>query len=360
MSGPERQAVAGQPLGTAAPAKVAAAPEARAATRRGGSLGWANLLVLLGIVLAVAWWVDLREVGRALLVLTPNVLAIALILATVDRFVMAYKWRQLVLASDVPLKYLTALRIHYQAAASGRVVPAPLAADILRAWLTSQARVPEGVAVSSIVIEKLVGLLVSIFVALLGLTYLTGRLAPQVNQGALFALLGLALCAAWGGLALLLFSSAHRLGARLHRRWLLKGALSRRVGRLASKISSALLHYRTCHRALLFNGLLGLGEYALQLTKLLVLAIGLGVGLPPLTFVAVASVMLFVRRVSGTMESWGLGEGSAVVVLVLLGVEADQAVALLLANFAISTVAVLPGAVLFYTHPVHMPATRAR
>jgi uncharacterized protein (TIRG00374 family) len=197
-------------------------------------------------------------------------------------------------------------------------------------------------------------------VALLGLLYLTGRLPPQVNQGALFVLLGLAFCAGVAALALVLLASVHGLGARLSRRWLRFGPLSRRLLKSLGRISAAFLRYRARRRALLANGLLGIGEYALQLAKLLVLAVGVGIGLPALTFIAVASVMLFVRRLSGTMESWGLGEGSAVLVFVLLGVEAELAVALLVANFAISTVAVLPGALLFYTHPASQSSPQPR
>jgi glycosyltransferase 2 family protein len=327
--------------------------------RRRGWLRWFNLLVVVGILAALAWWVDLREVGGALLSLTPGVLVIALLLATADRFLMTWKWRQLVLAGAAPLRFLTALRIHYQAAASGRVVPTPLAADMLRAWLASQARVPDGVVVSSIVLERLVGLLVSFLAAFLGLAYLTGRLPEEVDQRLLFALLGLGLLAGLGGLALLLLSSAHGLGARLYRRWSGSTAIAQRLGRFMHKVSAALLHYRSRRGALLINGLLGVVEYALQLAKWLVLGAGLGIGLPAMTFMAIIALMLVVRRISGNMDSWGLGEGSAAVVLVLLGVDAELAIALLLANFAVGTVAVLPGAVLFYTHPVSLPAGRA-
>lgn len=319
---------------------------------------WLRLLLPLLLLLAIAWLVDLDAIAGALLSLSPVVLIAALLLATLDRFLMAFKWRQLLRAGGGRLRFLTTLRIYYQASASGRVIPFPLGAEVLRAYLAARERVGEGLVASSIVIERLVALLASAVLALVGLFYLTGRLPADVDQAWFYALVGFGLVVILAILFLVLASPEHGMGRRAFARFVESGILPRRVSSLLRETSGSLLRYRGRRRALTVHGVLAALEQFLQYAKLGVLGYGVGITIPIVPFVAMIALTLFVRRVAGSIEQWGVGEGSAVLSLVVLGIEPGLAVAMLVANFAVSTIALLPGVVLFYTHPLPIPKRR--
>ena len=112
--------------------------------------------------------------------------------------------------------------------------------------------------------------------------------------------------------------------------------------------SASLLAYRSHPGRLGINLLLAVGEQCLQFAKFFVLGRALGIAIPTLPFCAGIAVVMFARRVTGYLESLGLSEGVSVLLFTVLGVGKDTAVALALANYAVTTVAMLPGAYLLY------------
>ena len=321
-------------------------PDADAGKKR-----WWHVGIAIAVLAGIAYWVDLESVVNALLSLPGSVLLAALALATCDRFLMAYKWRHLVLAGGARLSFRSALRIYYQAVASGRVVPAALGGDVVRAYFASLAGVPGGLAISALVLEKLIALVASVTLAVVGLFYLGSRLPGDVDRFVILAVAGTALLAGLGAVALALFAPAHKAGRLVLLRLMARWPLLRPLERILGKVSRSLLEYRDKFGVLLQNGLLTIVEHGLQLVKLGLIAAGLGIAMDSLALYAILAVALSVRRLTGILENWGLGEGSAILILVLFGVRSDLAVALFVANFAVSTVAILPGAVLFFTHP---------
>lgn len=317
---------------------------------------WLNLLVPVAIIAAVVLWVDVGAVLTAFISLPAGVLVLALLLATLDRIAMALKWWQLVRAGGGILGALDAVRIQYQAAAAGRALPSALGADVIRAYLAARRRLPHGIVLASIAVEKLIAMLSSVIFAAAALLYFAGRLPPGVSGRTISLLLLGVLAVTATGLALLLLAPAHRAGARIVRALPARGFVTARVQTLLRKVSAALLIYRSRPVGLVVNLLLAMGEHLLQFAKLLVIARGLGIAVPLIPFFAIMAVALFVRRVAGYFDSWGLGEGAAVLTFALLGIAPEQAVALFLANFAVTTVALIPGAVFFVSHPVRFGA----
>jgi len=311
-----------------------------------------HLLIVAGLLTALISFVDLPSVGSVLAGVSKTSIALALIVATLDRILMTYKWRQLLAALDTKLRFITALRIHYQSLVSGRIIPAPLGADVLRVYLTTRVGIAYEAVISSIIIEKLVAMLASVVIAIGGLLLLSGHFPQGARSNVFLVIAAASFVTGVGVFAILLMTRAHRLGATFLD-WLdTRDILPKRFGRLLRKISSSLLLFRNRAMALGINGVLALIEHCTQVVKLVILSIGLGLSMPVLTIGAIAAIALFVRRIGGFVEAWGLGEGSAVVTLVLLGINAELAVALLIANFAVSTIAVAPGVIFYYTHPI--------
>jgi hypothetical protein len=65
---------------------------------------WLKLVILVAIVLALVYVVDLRLVAEAIASIPLWALGAGLLLASADRFMMGFKWRQLITAAGGRLR----------------------------------------------------------------------------------------------------------------------------------------------------------------------------------------------------------------------------------------------------------------
>jgi uncharacterized protein (TIRG00374 family) len=303
---------------------------------------WLKLVMLVLIVLALIFVVDLRSVFAAVVGIPLWALLAGLLLASADRFMMGIKWRQLIRAAGGKIGILKAVSIYYQTGISSRLIPIPVGSELLRAHLAIREGVPNGLVFGSMAMEKILAWLSSSVLGLLSLLFLLAEF--QGNTRNLFmATILVAVAMGVGVLGLSLYRPAHKLGGRLLQNW-----MPAKIFGLLRKVSGAVLVYRKQPRALAVNLVLALGEQLLQFTKFFILGRALGVELPFLTFFAIISLTIVVRRVTSYVEGWGVGEASTVIMLALLGVDRDIAVALSFVNYAVTVVASLPGAYLLY------------
>lgn len=306
------------------------------------------------VVGGVVFFVDLDEVLQSIISIPRPVLAAALGLATADRIFMGYKWRQLILAVGGRLRLGRTISAYYQSAASGRIIPVPFGSDALRAHLVCAAGVPVGIVFGSMAMEKLLAFLGTSFLGLAGLIYLLTGLENEI-QGLLlcYSLLSLAL----GSLVLWIFLSvpAHQVGGRLSRLFL----PPKYIDPLRT-ISQSILDYQKKPRIICINMLLVFVEHGLQLSNLYILGRALSIELPLGIFLAILSLTMFVRRIMGHIEGFGLGEVASVFVLVVSGVQRETAVTLILMNYAVTFAAVVPGMYLLYRSGIRLVSIRKR
>jgi hypothetical protein len=287
-----------------------------------------------------------RAIAHAIVSIPPAYLAIALGIATLDRFMMGYKWRQLILAADAKIGFGTAVSAYYQSGISSRLFPVPMASDLLRAHIAHRAGLPLEQAFSSIALEKLTAWAACTLLAIGGMAYLFS----DANPGG-FDILGPAFASVvvleLAVMLLFFYQPVHRITEKLAMKYLPAG-----LYHSIQKFSKSLLAYRDRPKALFVNLMLAVGEQFLQATKFIVLALALGAGVPIARFLAAIVLMLTVRRILGYFESWGLAETGTVVMLTLLGIDETTAVALIFLNFAVTTSASLPGIYLIYRNGI--------
>lgn len=307
-----------------------------------GRRGWINYAVLAVVLLALVVMVDLRSLAQAILSIPPAIMLLALIIATLDRWMMGYKWRQLILALDGKISLGSAVGAYYQSGISSRLLPIPMAADLLRAQIVGQVGLSPAVILSSITLEKMMAWLASTLLAVAGMVYLFVYLDLAVVN-LLWLLLAASIGAGVVTIFLLLHRPAHEWGERLVER-----ALPGKFARAFHKLSQALLTYRNRPRALMINLLLAFGEQVIQILKFIVLGRALGIEAPFMALLATVVLMLTVRRMLNYVESWGIAETGTVVILTLMGIDETTAVALIFLNFVVTTVASLPGIYLMY------------
>jgi uncharacterized membrane protein YbhN (UPF0104 family) len=233
-----------------------------------------------------------------------------------------------------------AVSIYYQTSFADHVFPNLVTSEALRVYLACMRGIPAPLLLGSMAIERMIGALAAIALAGAGLLVVAAQLEPQmrgvfIDIIVVATLIGaLAIVAAW-------WTPLHRLAGRALRRW-----IPPKVFSLFGKLSLTLVAYRAQPAALAANLLMAVGENLLTILTFYVVGRALGVRLPLVPFFAVIAVTSLVRRVAMYIEGRGLGEGSAIVMFTLLGVQKDAAVALTFAHYAVWLVASLPGAYL--------------
>ena len=309
-----------------------------------GRKRWITYAVLVVILLALVFVLDVRSLALAVVSIPPAFLAMVLGIASLDRLMMGYKWRHLILTIGGNISLGSAVSAYYQSGFSSRLLPIPMASDLLRIHIVRQAGLPLELIVSSIVLEKLLAYLASTFLAIIGLVYLFPLISLEQD---ILSLLGLAIVLIIAlvalGFILTLYSPTHRLAGKYVTRF-----LPEILNRLLHKYSRSILSYRDHPGALLINLILAFVEQLIQIAKFLVLARAIGIELPIMFLFFTIALMLVVRRILNYFESWGLAEAGSVVILSLLGIDETMAVALIFLNFVTTTVAMLPGVYLMY------------
>ncbi len=298
--------------------------------------------VVIAIVVATTLvFVDPREVGGALRVLPVTSMVLAVVVLSLDRFMMGLKWRQLVQSTGTPMRLIDAVSIYYQSKFATLVFPATFGGEVLRGFLGNRAGIPGHVVVASMVIERVIAALSSLMFAAIGFLYLSNlpsyaRFERTVVILVLAGTVGLALIA-----VLALHRPSHRLIGRALRGWV-PGQLLR----LLDRLSVTAVRFKHEPGVLFTNLMLTLIEHFLQMLALYILANGLGVQLPMPHFMAATSIIMLVRRGAGILEGWGIAEGGVVMLYTLFGLTASRSAALAVALWATSVLACLPGAYL--------------
>jgi len=297
-----------------------------------------RVIVILAALVAFWHWVDWARVWTALASMSPFALVVAVALASLDRVLMGYKWRQLVHAVGGSLRLRDATNIYYQTCFTDLVLPNVVASEGLRVYLGRRLGIPLALLLGSMAIERMVAAMVAIVLAASGLLYLAAEVEPQMRQAFLEIIGATAVFAALGVLAIW-WTPLHRVAGRAVRE-----RISPKIFQLLKKVSASLVAYRGQPGTLAINLLLAIAENLLQVVNFYVIGRALGIRVPLLPFFAAIAVTALVRRLAMHVEGRGLGEGAAVVMFALLGVQKDAAVALTFAHYALWLFASLPGA----------------
>ena len=148
--------------------RVTMSESARART----ALQWTGTIVLGVYILRRS---ELTLVWELLLRVLPAFLFIAAGLYVVDRLVAALKWRMLFVAYGSSLRFSAALSIILQSTFLGAAIPGTVGIDVIRARMVSRRGGSFAHSLSSVVVERIMGVVTLAVCALLGV----GLFAPR-------------------------------------------------------------------------------------------------------------------------------------------------------------------------------------
>ena len=310
------------------------------------------------VLLVIAWlawrFIDFRQVWQLLSSAALLPVAVIVLLATVDRLLMAVKWRQLLRAVDVDASLPMVISTYYQASVVSYIPLMVVGSDVLRGFLVVRRYGRAESVLATMFLEKVLGVLSSCVIGVLGLTIVLGGVGRE--HGATLAVLAIGtLVVSLALFGLTLLGAVHRLVIRLAR-WLLPAKWS---GRVASGYD-AYLSFRRRPALLAGNVALTVTEHIVQMLMLFFAGRALGVTMPLLLFLAAIGLVLMVRRVAIYLEGWGFAETISVVLFGVVGLDPSTALSISLLANGLSMLAVLPGLILLLRGPLGFAALRGR
>ncbi len=295
------------------------------------------IAVKLAISVALVWYafgkIDTAEAFNLLRSLDPAFVAAAIGLLALQQFLGGLRLRRLLLAAHAPISVLAAVDAVFVGLFFGTTFVSFISGDAMRVWRLSRARVPLAKGFQAVLFDRIFG-----FVALIAMIGLGFPILLRITSdpALLLSVLGAVLIGVTGTVVFLLM----HLLPRALLRW--------RVIRFASDVSAAALSIVTRPAEVAY--LLGMSVLlqVLNVLGMYVIGVGLGVEVRVIDLMVVVPPVILLTMLPVSFAGWGVRESAMVVVLGLLGVGAEQSVAVSIC-FGLCLMAVgLPGGVIWF------------
>jgi glycosyltransferase 2 family protein len=294
---------------------------------------WIRALLTVGVLLLLATRIDLRDTAAALQRLDLRLAAVVVLLVAADRAVMIWRWIILLRARGIPVSASSAASIYLVSSFVGGYTA--LAGDAARAYGLSRKTAQGSEAVASVAVDRLLGLLSILVIALAGFALAGAR--TSASSGGAFTAVTVALV---GGAAGVMFADRW-IRAALPAPWR-ETAPGARLLRLAD----ALAAYRGHRSAIVAVSLLSIGVQLLRVLQAYLLGVAIGIAVPFSYYLLFMPAGLIALMMPISLAGFGAPQGLIVWLLQPRGVPEADALALSTLIVLSGIVANLPGAAL--------------
>ena len=288
-----------------------------------------RVCVSLGLLIALARWLEVGEIANRLAQMQPLWIGLALALSVVQVAASAWRWRFTAGRLGIELPLSIAVREYYLAMFLNQVIPGGVVGDVSRAWRHAHAqstrRSAGGPAVRAVILERVSGQVVMAMVAMLSVMSL-----PVV----------LGVTWWWGALALGAVVSGFWFWVRDANETSLLGRFWRDA-RLALFARSAL-------PVQIASSVLVVATY---LITYVIAARAIGVETPLAVLAPLVAPVLLTMLVPVTVAGWGVREGAAAVLWGVAGLTAVDGVAISVAYGLLVFLSTVPGGLVLALGP---------
>jgi uncharacterized protein (TIRG00374 family) len=300
---------------------------------------WLRITLSIALVLVLfTFVVDGREVVSILHRLETNYLVLAIVVVTLNRVLMTFKWTLLLRAQGYRLPLLQGVMIYCTSMVWGLVLPTTVGADAIRAVMVTKRGFNGTDVVTSIVIERMVGFVLALALGLvsLGILRTIGVLDARFDS------------ALYLGVAMLVGVTA-LLVAALNEKFVGKVVAQLPQAVRDSKVMHYLDRFAAAYRSLgaarstiaRFGALTVLEQLSAVLFPW-ALAKGLGVEVDLLLLLGVLPISTLLSRLPISFDGLGVFEAIFIGLMVLAGIDAEAALAIAISGRVIQLFAFLP------------------
>lgn len=309
-----------------------------------------KLVFSLGLLAILAVWVDLESVRSAFADANFAFILVALLLVTAGRILMAIKWNALLLAKRIRIPWGIAIKFYYISGFVGIFLPITVGADAVRCILTIKKYDHHADVISSVFVERLLGLFVLlIFGSLGGIVLYQFFENLEVNPQRLVVAAAILLVLVLGCTLFIFLPICGRMIAALSRRFQ-EYPRAKKLTIFVQKLHNSLHEYRGHTPTILLFLLLTVIENILPIVTVWIIGLSMNVGVPILYYVVVVPIALFVKRMPVSFGGLGLQEGVFIYFLSLVGVDNGIAFSMSLAQYFLGVISLLPGAIFYLSY----------
>ena len=310
---------------------------------------WLRVGISGGLLALLFGLVDLDALLRVTAAADPLLLVMMFVLMVAERLFAAFRWMVLLRVPEPRVTFGPVLRVTLVSNFVGSFLPGGVGIEILRVYGLSRMMRDLSLALSSVLVERLCGLLALLLLITIGMLVAPIGL-PAVIEGLVAAgALGLAIA----GAGLLLPGPRGRL------RRLLQRAPMRRLQAKFAGLDARLDTYGRRPDALMVS--LGLAS-AFQLLRVLTVAVGaaaLRIEAAPELFVLLVPVGILVALLPISLGGLGPREATYVGLMGLAGIAPEPALVLALTREAMNLATTIPGAIIYALGPAPGQASSA-
>ena len=317
-------------------------------------------LLLSGILLSVLFsFADWDQIIATLKDARYQYLLLALIVMTANRFLMSYKWNLLLKAKGISVSWMEATRVYYSSNFLGIFLPATLGIDAIRAYLISRKKYSVSEILSSILVERVLGMLVLLIFVMFGCgLFLVKISGSQFDVNKLMgwtALLGI--------LGLLIFLAPfHSNFSNILDKIIFNRTSKTRWVKFGEKLRKLLedyRQYRTFKFTLISFVLLTVIDNLTMVAWVYCVTLGLNVHVPIIYILTFIPLITFFSRLPFSVDGFGIQEGGFLYFMALLGHSKSVGLSVGLINHFLALISILPG-VLFYALDGNIQKLRKR
>lgn len=287
-----------------------------------------RLGVSLGLLFTVAWLLDAENVAARLAHLRAPWVLLALGISVPQIVLSAYRWRVTAGRLGIHLPFKDALREYYLATFLNQVLPGGVLGDVSRAW--RHTRVQTGPVIRTVIIERASGQAVMMAVAVFSLLVIprTFGVDPWLAMG-----------------AAAIASGAIVVGLLLHTRRRQARTAGGAVGSVWRDVHTALLARDVVAKQLAVSTLV-VGSY---IATYVVAARAVGVTTPTSVLAPLIAPVLMSMLIPTSIAGWGVREATAAGLWIVVGMTAEDGVAISATYGLLVLLSSLPGALFLLT-----------
>ena len=259
--------------------------------------------------------------------------------ATIDRFTMAAKWKQLCSVLHFTTGFSQYLKIYYVATFLGYFLPTSIGGEVYKAARLSRSEKSHDV-LASMFVEKIVAVFSTVSFAWAGVLYITFNLNNDNSATLFYILSGFTIAA----IVITVASFHDTLQKRVIR--ILENF---KFGTYIEKLSETYSSYKKHPQAVFINFMMAVFETALQLVIMCAIGVALNTELSLPLLASIIAITEFIRRIAIILDGWGLATALQIFMYSLVGMTTEQALLIALITHAVHLAASLPGGLITLT-----------
>ncbi|MFZ0485571.1 MAG: lysylphosphatidylglycerol synthase transmembrane domain-containing protein [Arenicellales bacterium] len=298
-----------------------------------------KLLISAALVTGIVWMLGgVEELLRIMSGMDPGYVLLVLAVSTVDRALMTFKWTWLLKNRGIMLPFFKGMKIYCASMVWSSFLPSTIGSDVIRAICTSRAGLDYREVVASIVIERLIGFLSALLLGLLGVVLLS-QLTSFGDQ--LQSVLWIGGATLFAATMLFAASLSHGPYDFLYDKLLRRLRHTRILQRMRDIHTTYLGYERGRVELAKFFGMT-FAEQLLAIVYAWLIAKGLGIDVGLLYIAGALPLALLVSRLPVSIDGLGVFEGVFILLMSLVGVSPEGAVAIALIGRILQVVSWLP------------------